>query len=272
MTYVCYKTHRWGGRQLSRFLKLARDLRLRGEYCLVALYNGRWEVLPTEVREAADDWLCYTAEQDLLPLCKDLNYPSHWLEAHKEQGNPFWTDAAASLLPVCLYHKQCRLKGRRKGSFYWHIEDDAYYKGDWAELLEAFKNSREDLLATHICDDPEKMSWVKDTLRGYGLEDMPLRTAFMPLCRVSDRLVDELLKAYQKGAEGHFEALVPTLCAHKYGDTSIADLGDRYYTKTDPLHANVGTFGWLPKFESEEGDFRQGRIYHPVKWLCKDER
>ncbi|MCD7721234.1 MAG: glycosyltransferase [Prevotellaceae bacterium] len=268
-TYVCFKTHQWGAWQLGRFLKMADDLRLREGLVLVALFNGKEEDLPQAVKDRADDWLCYTAE-DLLQLCKDGSYPSHGLLAHR-RTIPQWTDAAASLLPVCLYYKKTNGNRSNQGQYYWHVEADAYFKGDWADFLNAFNDHLHDLLATHLCDDTTRMSWVKDTLKGYGLGNMPLRTALMSVSRVSGRLCEELLRAYRKGAEGHFEALAPTLCAHKYGDISMADIGDRFYTKTDPLHANVGTFGWINKNPMEEDTFKAGRIYHPVKWLCKDE-
>jgi hypothetical protein len=111
--------------------------------------------------------------------------------------------------------------------FYWGIEYDVAYEGDWGVLLSSLDTDPSDLLGTHVrpAAGAEGWHWL-DTLRA-GPQASPDEAiiAFLPIWRMSHRAMLALAERVDAGWEGHFEILIPT--ALKRAGLSIADIGGR---------------------------------------------
>jgi hypothetical protein len=162
--------------------------------------------------------------------------------------------------------------------YYWMIEYDVRFSGNWRNLFRHFESSGADLLATCVRsagDDPDWMYW--NTLERPPGEP-PLRTeekltCFLPFYRVSRAAMAALDEGYRQGWGGHAEAAVPTIL-HRKG-LHIEDLGGsgrfvtpvnqgRWYSN-DPndLAGAPGSFVARPvRFSmGSEPDM----LWHPVK-------
>ena len=91
-------------------------------------------------------------------------------------------------------------------NYYWFIEYDVVFTGDWAILFRAVWNDRADLLAAHVrslTEEPGWPWWETLDLPGCSLSRSDWLRAFFPICRFSSqglRIVDEYVKS---GWSGH---------------------------------------------------------------------
>lgn len=161
--------------------------------------------------------------------------------------------------------------------FYWFIEYDVEYTGNWWQLFDAFASSQADLLATSMVGYEDYPSWgLWKSLTppaGATLEDADKIRSFLPVCRFSARALEELRARLAEGWSGHPEALVATLL--KRAGHQIEDIGgdgdfvtpanrNRFYSNNrfDP-DLVPGTFVFRPKMR-EPGSIPD-MLWHPVK-------
>jgi hypothetical protein len=162
--------------------------------------------------------------------------------------------------------------------YYWFIEYDVVFTGNWATLLDAVQNDRADLLAAHVRslqEEPRWPWWETLDLPGCLLQRTAWLRAFLPIYRISReglRVVNEHVKL---GWSGHFEGLVP--CAIGSASLSISDLGGagtwtpngrrhRFYSSfssTAGASLNAGTHRHVPPHFFPR--LRRNTIFHPVK-------
>ncbi|HXW70511.1 MAG TPA: hypothetical protein VEK34_03565 [Methylocella sp.] len=162
--------------------------------------------------------------------------------------------------------------------YYWIVEYDVHYEGRWNVLFERFSRSRADFLATMVNDataDPKKLNWIPPLRDEKGQKPSPDEAiiSFMPLHRISRRLLIALDDAYKQGWGGHHEFVPGTLA--KRLEYEIEDIGGTGpYAK--PHNKNVFYFGNLKRWDFSPGtfvfrpSFKRARKYpdtlwHPVK-------
>lgn len=165
--------------------------------------------------------------------------------------------------------------------FVWILEYDVDFAGRWLDFFQQFSSNGVDLLATTLNTRRRDPRWTF-----WGSADGPcpksrFTRAFMPIMRVSRRLIDVYEEALSTGEwSGHYEFLVPTI-ARVHG-LRIEDIGGtgpfvpwrrrrRNYLNTakDP-HLGPGTFVWRPSmrayFHEDHTAFMQrAMLYHPIK-------
>jgi hypothetical protein len=163
--------------------------------------------------------------------------------------------------------------------YYWFIEYDVRYTGNWKDLFDGFADNPSDLLASHIRHQEEEPRWIfwktlqlppGETLSG------PMIRAFCPVQRLSARALRLLAVSVQEGWSGHFECLVPTLLAEK--GYALSDFGgdgryvpkgfrNRYYTSYSWRDGNLLHFGSMRFRPNHDVIQPSGRalLYHPVK-------
>jgi len=160
--------------------------------------------------------------------------------------------------------------------FYWLIEYEVRFSGQWNSLFDAFAANQADLLTTTIRRRPDQPNWHWwSSLAAPDAElsqDEQIR-CFLPVLRMSRKGIDLLLTAYGQGWRGHYECTVPTILS-KHG-LAIEDIGgdgefvspgnvNRFYTNTvGNAHMTPGTFVWRPSFEGPGGE--PDKLWHPVK-------
>jgi hypothetical protein len=164
--------------------------------------------------------------------------------------------------------------------FYWFVEYDVRFSGDWAEFFAVFEGDSTDLLTTSLRRATVDETWMHwPTLRP-SCTAAPLGSAdricgFMPIFRVSRRGMEVMDRAYREGWTGHCEATWPTIINH--AGLRIQDIGgdgefvapgnrNRFYTNTlSSRDLSPGSLAFRP------ARFRPGpqrnRLWHPVKPL-----
>jgi len=160
--------------------------------------------------------------------------------------------------------------------YYWLIEYDVRFTGDWPSFFNSFKASESDLLGTTLysyqyCTDWTYWESLKPPHRQIDRDKM-IR-GFFPIVRYSKRACERLVNAYLEGWRGHFEVLVPTVLSMQ--GFSIEDIGgdceftpaerrNHFYQNTPKNEALApGTFRFQPSHSLplELPDM----LYHPIK-------
>lgn len=159
---------------------------------------------------------------------------------------------------------------------YWKVENDVVFSGNWRTFFDAFAFSDVDLLATTVCRRTGLPDWP--LWRSLEMpEDVPPENqlrVFIPLCRLSRRAAETLIREYPKGWKGHYECTMPT--AIYANGLSVEDIGgsgeftqaeniNRFYWNTpENPQLTPGSFVFKPVMEGP-GD-KPDTLWHPVKW------
>lgn len=178
------------------------------------------------------------------------NYSSHLftLNQLKKSGYSFKTDERIwhhveyALIDYYLRNPQY--------DFYWRIEYDVKFGGDWGLFFRHFADNKADLLGTYIKtykDDPEWRWW---RAMNCEINRNDLRGMFFPVTRFSREALDLLNRKYKGGMSGFCELVVPTLLNME--NMKIEDIGKNYYD----LHAFNCSFSVVRK---------KGKLHHPVR-------
>lgn len=155
--------------------------------------------------------------------------------------------------------------------FYWCIEDDVAFSGDWRVLFDmAVSHSRTDFISSHIAfyKDQQDWQWWSSFSAPEAWQKDNLVKSFNPIYRISRKAMKLLDFSLRNGWVGHHEVLMPTLFFKN--NLNILDIGgdgrftppyllDRFYTKD--------TFRYRPAFQYA-GSSHQ-KLYHPVKSMEK---
>jgi GR25 family glycosyltransferase involved in LPS biosynthesis len=263
---VVFQTHRVDEAILASYRRLARDL--ASDYEVYFLLHG--ERRPDDVGNSVS-----VANSDLLTLPYDEKIDRRHLSI--VPGN-------ADLLLLAFRRKVA-------ARFYWVIEYDAHFSGDWREFVGHFdRRSDADLLASTLFRRSDTPAWpFWETLKTGDDTVPPRRQArgFLPVYRVSDRLLDLADKCYRRGWAGHYETVLPTLAlCHGLqledfggdGPFTRAENLNRFYWNT-PTHWSLspGTLTYRPVMTSPPAKlvwplsrlarrrFEAGKLWHPVK-------
>lgn len=164
--------------------------------------------------------------------------------------------------------------------FYWFIEYDVEYTGNWSSLMEDCCDNLPDydflschVERYHVERNKDWSWWYKSNNVGVALEDCV--KGFNPICRYSNDAL-AFIDHYQKmGHSAHSEVLITTCLYH--GGFKIGDLGgngefvpegyeNRYYI-SNPSGINDGTMRYRPLYtlkEIERTGLRK-KLFHPLK-------
>jgi hypothetical protein len=154
--------------------------------------------------------------------------------------------------------------------YYWLIEYDVRFSGEWRLFFDSFRANNSDFLACNIrkyYQYPKYRWW--HSLR-QPCNAMPLHKrlkCFSPIYRISNGALSCLHQRHCEGWSGHFEVLGPTLLYH--AGFKLEDIGgngvftppermNRFYTE-----GQGATVRWRPIF-TEVGP-KANMLYHPVK-------
>lgn len=161
--------------------------------------------------------------------------------------------------------------------YFWFIEYDVRFSGNWSTFFSFFQNKDEDFISSHILnfeENPEWSHWNDLFLMNLDLNENDRLSSFNPICRLSYRALALLEERCSLGDYGHLEVLLPTL--FKYYKLNIKDLGGmgRYTYKVSPNlfyqnymaenNENICTHRFRPMVKKEEIKIAN-KIYHPVK-------
>lgn len=156
--------------------------------------------------------------------------------------------------------------------FYWLIEYDVRFSGDWRDFFRYFAHSNADLLTCDIRSYIEKPNWSWWELK-HPSKNIPLRkryASFNPIYRISNRGLKLIDRLQREGWSGHHEVLLPTLL-YNHG-LRLRDFGgngkfvkredkNRFYLN----NSTKSTVRWRPPFKKI--GTKDQKLYHPVKPL-----
>jgi hypothetical protein len=134
--------------------------------------------------------------------------------------------------------------------FYWRIEYDVRFSGDWDVFFRHFLDNKADLLATYIKTYKDHQDWRWWNEINFKVDRDDLRGMFFPVVRFSRRSLACLDQKYRAGALGYCEIIVPTLLNMER--MNIEDIGKRFY---DLFTVNVN--GIVIR--------KKRKLHHPVK-------
>ncbi len=168
--------------------------------------------------------------------------------------------------------------------WFWQIESDVEYRGNWRDFLQAFEASDAPFLASHIHRFEDWPTWTWwSTLAAPGavkLDADKRFKAFMPVFRMSREAVAATHNAHDEGWSGHFEVSVPTALAHAGLEVGSLRNVTRCYVggsqnpqRIIPLQS---TMRWRPPITAKEFMARDNGplLFHPVKrnWAFDGEK
>lgn len=163
-------------------------------------------------------------------------------------------------------------------NYYWMIEYDVVYTGNWHHLLSYFDFNDADLLASHISfrgdDNRDWLWWESLSCKNVIPKKMQVR-AFTPIYRLSSCALS-FLNEYLRFPDnyGHCEAILPTSLYNNgfrledFGGSGQFVRPDNYnkfyYQGADD---KASSLRWRPEFRLEEIEKMDNapKLYHPVK-------
>lgn len=258
MTAVLFVSHLINKRYIDRYLKLYNDL--KGRYDVYWLFQADTGV---------SGELLYSHEVNVVEFTldelNDLNYSP--IGENLIPGN-------AHFIIEYFYHLHPEYQ------YYWFVEYDVIFTGDWSNLMDAFADNDADFLSSRIewrCEENEHWTWWASL--HFSSEDSrgmeKYIKSFNPTYRISNlalRYLDEFMK--REGNQGHNEASIPT-ALHNSG-FRIEDFGgtgdfvgkgnsNRFYLQENG--SDNGTLRWRPVYQPDDVDPLEfpNKLFHPVK-------
>lgn len=156
--------------------------------------------------------------------------------------------------------------------YYWSLEDDVRFRGNWAELFETFRYDNSDLISAFINEFNNEPNWpwwnTFGNINGKTIQIGQRLKAFNPIRRVSRRGMLCLHNYLSDGWYGHLEVLMPTLFKHEgFKITDFGGNGPFVPKGFENKFYDESCHSYIPvKF----GD-RLNYIYHPIKSIKRPE-
>lgn len=185
-----------------------------------------------------------------------------------------WHDGHTDLIPLhfCVAHPEF--------DFVWSVEYDVAFSGPWRRFFAAFAEDPADLLAPVIFrkrDYPDWIFWPSLATPGATTDELTALRSFMPIFRMSRRMIEATDAAYRDGWGGHLECTLATIASVR--GLSVEDIGDtgeftaphnrgRFYS-SNRLNSYLwpGTMMFKPTLHRVGS--KPDMLWHPVKpfWL-----
>lgn len=219
-------------------------------------------------------WLLLQTEGNLMPWNRGRVYP--WCLAdcaglgYAPLGNSIIPGRAQ--LPIFKFfldHPEYR--------YYWLIENDVRFTGDWSVLFDAFRDIDADLLTSHIRRYEDEPDWPLYPLSHPRQTIPPQRwlRCFHPIYRISHRALVFLHEVQREGWVGHSELLMPTLLhvnAFRLVDFGgegrfvLPGMRNRFYRDAPANPAGELVHGTMRYRPVRTGvGSKRNKLYHPIK-------
>ena len=238
--YLTNKSNEW---TLSAFHALEQSL--QGKADVYFAYHQQGDVLPVSLQNI----------ENLFVFTSDVLNELGYTPIEKGKLVP-----GSNHFPLLKFFKENQCY-----DYYWLVEDDVRFSGDWKDFFDSFASSTSDFLSSVIETKAENPNWYWWTSLKTGNEviaEEKLLKAFNPIYRLSRKAL-ACIDAYLRiGWMGHHEVLLPTVLYNK--GFLVEDFGGvgafvcpenkaKFYNDTSMRIAPV-----LP-------DDRKNYLFHPVK-------
>lgn len=222
----------------------------------------RFKKLKTETSSIADCFLYCSNNNDVKSaFSKLINTGYNPISDTIVPGSPWY-----SLAQFYLDHKDY--------DYYWYVEYDAVFNGNWNDFFLDFSDEEADLVASYIelYDDNRNWCWWDiEVNMPYELKDRV--KSFNPVMRLSNKALKFLDAQCSTGISGHYEVLIPTVLYNN--GFELLDFGgegrftpkkfiNKYYTcKIKPYN-----YWHIVGYTTDEL-VMPNMLYHPIK--CKND-
>lgn len=238
--YLTTKSNEW---TLSAFYALEQSL--QGMADVYFAYHQQGDVLPVSLQNV-ENLFVFTSD-----VLKELGYTPI------ERGK---------LVPGSNHFLLLKFYKENQGyDYYWLVEDDVRFSGEWKDFFGSFASCTSDFLSSVIETKAENPTWCWWTCLKTGNEviaEEKLLKSFNPIFRLSSQALACIDAHLRIGWMGHYEVLLPTLLYNK--GFLLEDFGGegtfvrpennaKFYDDTSMRIAPV-----LP-------DDRKSYLFHPVK-------
>lgn len=164
--------------------------------------------------------------------------------------------------------------------FYWYIEDDVRFTGDWKYFFDFFTqlSTQPDFLSSHIRTSQEEVNWDWFVSLKHPTIYLPhflkIRS-FNPIIRISNAALKCIHDMLIQKWSGHHEVLIPTLLYLEgfdikdfggVGKFVMPDFENKFYLGGEPDSFGLnrsGSMRYRPLI-TEENKI-ENMLYHPVK-------
>lgn len=201
-------------------------------------------------------------------------------EFYNTGGEIFWT---GGYLWNCHLTPYLLKKSKPNYIYYWFIEFDVIFTGNWNFVFDKLQKDNSDLVCTHIynyTDDLKinKLFWENSNFIFWKSLVLPTKyehvekvRAFLPFYRISSRWIDVIEKIINEKWIWHFEILLPTaLVINKMSISQFWWYSLRYtpksrrglFYRTYPADAYIWEFRYRPPHLLY---LKKNCLYHPVK-------
>lgn len=238
--YLTNKSNEW---TLSAFHALEQSL--QGVADVYYAYHQQGDVLPVSLQNIENQFV-FTSD-----ILSELGYTPI------EEGK---------LVPGSNHFPLLKFFKENQGyDYYWLVEDDVRFSGEWKEFFGSFASCTSDFLSSVIETKAENPNWYWWTSLKTGnavIAEEKLLKSFNPIYRLSRQALTCIDAHLRIGWMGHHEVLLPTLLYNKGflledfgGEGSFVRLENKskFYDDTSMRIAPV-----LP-------DDRKNYLFHPVK-------
>ena len=238
--YLTNKSNEW---TLSAFHALEQSL--QGKADVYFAYHQQVDVLPVSLQNI-ENLFVFTSD-----VLKGLGYTPI------ERGKLV---PGSNHFPLLKFYKE-----NQGYDYYWLVEDDVRFSGEWKDFFGSFASCTSDFLSSVIETKAENPTWYWWTSLKTGNEviaEEKLLKSFNPIYRLSSQALACIDAHLRIGWMGHYEVLLPTLLYNKGflledfgGEGTFVRPGNnaRFYDDTSMRIAPV-----LP-------DNRKNYLFHPVK-------
>ena len=238
--YLTTKSNEW---TLSSFHALEQSL--QGKADVYFAYHQQGDVLPVSLQNI-ENLFVFTSD-----VLKELGYTPI------ERGRLM---PGSNHFPLLKFYKE-----NQGYDYYWLVEDDVRFSGEWKDFFGSFASCTSDFLSSVIETKAENPTWYWWTSLKTGNEviaEEKLLKSFNPIYRLSSQALVCIDAHLRIGWMGHYEVLLPTLLYNK--GFFLEDFGGegtfvrpennaKFYDDTSVRIAPV-----LP-------DDRKNYLFHPVK-------
>lgn len=238
--YLTTKSNEW---TLSSFHALEQSL--QGKADVYFAYHQQGDVLPVSLQNI-ENLFVFTSD-----VLKELGYTP------MERGKLV---SGSNHFPLLKFYKE-----NQGYDYYWLVEDDVRFSGEWKDFFGSFASCTSDFLSSVIETKAENPTWCWWTCLKTGNEviaEEKLLKSFNPIYRLSSQALACIDAHLRIGWMGHYEVLLPTLLYNK--GFLLEDFGGegtfvrpennaKFYDDTSMRIAPV-----LP-------DDRKSYLFHPVK-------
>ena len=238
--YLTTKSNEW---TLSSFHALEQSL--QGKADVYFAYHQQGDVLPVSLQNI----------ENLFVFTSDVLNELGYTPIEKGKLVP-----GSNHFPLLKFFKENQCY-----DYYWLVEDDVRFSGDWKDFFDSFASSISDFLSSVIETKAENPNWYWWTSLKVGNEvivEEKLLKSFNPIYRLSSQALACIDAHLRIGWMGHYEVLLPTLLYNKGflledfgGEGTFVRLENnaKFYDDTSMRIAPV-----LP-------DDRKNYLFHPVK-------